>query len=1016
MILLKYLRVHALKQLHNVELWFPRRGSVLVEGHNEAGKSTLFEAVYFGLYGSPLVGEETRATFDDLIPHDGTRAAVTLIVVVNDTELEVRRVLQIRQGRKATQDAQLIVRRPGAPVEVLHGPRAVNDRIYQEMNGLDGDALRNSCFMEQKALDRVEMLTRAQRELAVARLLGLERLKAVEDDLRATATELRRLAERKSSELEVAHARREANSANTRLERAIEVERAARTSVVMSERDAAHARHRSHATTTDDLARRKMDLTRQADLAAHAHAVLDAASSATATLRTATEKHALALTYREALAELDQIERVELPSQRDRVERLALLESRLTELEMMRARRERAHEVDALRSDIESARSALDQANAALAQAQETLTQTEIRALLMRWIERKTPVEQRLMVDERTEAIKAEVAEARKRELHVASIRKRLQIALTLASLVLLVALGGAVLMHVLWLVAALAAIVAVALGIATGRAYVDATRAAQAFQLIREKQMQLDAEQAAAKTLGQKLVDVTDIEADLRRSQVSPPDSIDAARSMLAQLSLSPTIDSSAAHAEVEDKAQRVSAARVALLAAEQRLAQVGVEGMETPATTEHDIVALERAIVTESEALGCPPDAGSLAAARGSASARVELLQVRLAGKNTLSHQIAELERAEHALIEQAAGILRACADDAVLTGIVLLAGDMASLDALLDSARRYHDDAAACLAAIDEHEVRDQLARLDERERTTALSSADVHAEYDMLCERVRQLLAEQGIGYSGEVARATLAEAWPAFAGAQDLPLDSAQSELEDARVRAYHLQQQARELAARYSLEDRDLDEDDCKRSWQAIDRDVKRHEAATQMAQEVRTRIVRRVMPETAAHMRALLPQLTAGRYRDVQLNGEDDDGADLRIRVWDMTAGRYVAKNLFSGGTRDQASLALRLAFALATLPKERGATPGFIFLDEPLSSFDDERTRALVDVLTQGEIARHFAQVVLISHNRSFDHNQFTYRVRLVDGRIDESTLPAEREAVELWSAESAVSGPLP
>src|SRR5215469_12470930 len=47
-ILLQHLHVHAYKQLREVELWFPRHGSILIGGPNEAGKSSLLEAIYFG--------------------------------------------------------------------------------------------------------------------------------------------------------------------------------------------------------------------------------------------------------------------------------------------------------------------------------------------------------------------------------------------------------------------------------------------------------------------------------------------------------------------------------------------------------------------------------------------------------------------------------------------------------------------------------------------------------------------------------------------------------------------------------------------------------------------------------------------------------------------------------------------------------------------------------------------------------------------------------------------------------
>jgi hypothetical protein len=86
-----------------------------------------------------------------------------------------------------------------------------------------------------------------------------------------------------------------------------------------------------------------------------------------------------------------------------------------------------------------------------------------------------------------------------------------------------------------------------------------------------------------------------------------------------------------------------------------------------------------------------------------------------------------------------------------------------------------------------------------------------------------------------------------------------------------------------------------------------------------------------------------LLPELTARRYWSVRLTPPDGNQdqfgqLDYRIRVWDRIAGCYVAKNLISGGTRDQCSLTLWLAFAVATLPHELGVAPGFLFLDEPL------------------------------------------------------------------------------
>ncbi|HKD75053.1 MAG TPA: hypothetical protein VKB76_06135, partial [Ktedonobacterales bacterium] len=94
------------------------------------------------------------------------------------------------------------------------------------------------------------------------------------------------------------------------------------------------------------------------------------------------------------------------------------------------------------------------------------------------------------------------------------------------------------------------------------------------------------------------------------------------------------------------------------------------------------------------------------------------------------------------------------------------------------------------------------------------------------------------------------------------------------------------------------------------------------------------------------------------------------------------------------------QCSLALRLAFALATLPQELGVAPGFLFLDEPLSAFDGERAASLVELLTGGHIARAFAQIFVISHAHAFAREDFRYHVRMDRGRIAESDLPVPAE----------------
>jgi exonuclease SbcC len=214
--------------------------------------------------------------------------------------------------------------------------------------------------------------------------------------------------------------------------------------------------------------------------------------------------------------------------------------------------------------------------------------------------------------------------------------------------------------------------------------------------------------------------------------------------------------------------------------------------------------------------------------------------------------------------------------------------------------------------------------------------------------------------------------------------------------DEATLRARH-----RELVGRvHSLHDRQeqlerelgsegapLDRAACQAEWAERSRRMLVRERGVEIVSLARRRIVQKVLPSTMDYMRRILPALTRDRYHDAQLDPES-----YKIQVWDERAadgGAFKEKNIFSGGTKDQFSLALRLAFALATLPQERGVAPSFIFLDEPLGSFDDERADALIYLLTEGEIAQAFNQIFLISHVR-VDERLFTHHVVMENGRV--------------------------
>src|SRR5262249_45482756 len=103
---LKHLAADNFKSLRDVEIAFPADGRVLIEGVNESGKSPLFEAVYFALYGRPLL---TGATIESTIRYRAQQSLVVLSLLVGATEIEV--VRDTRLGRPNR--AKLTITRPG---------------------------------------------------------------------------------------------------------------------------------------------------------------------------------------------------------------------------------------------------------------------------------------------------------------------------------------------------------------------------------------------------------------------------------------------------------------------------------------------------------------------------------------------------------------------------------------------------------------------------------------------------------------------------------------------------------------------------------------------------------------------------------------------------------------------------------------------------------------------------------------------------------------------------------------
>lgn len=1032
MIVLKRLRIDALKQLRAIDLRFPRRGGVLIEGPNEAGKSTLFEAIYFALYGRALVGEESRPTLAALIPHDRAQARVSLTLVAGETELEVTRGLTRGRTGAVTSEAALIVRRPGAPEERINAVTAVTERIEQELHGIDSDTFRNSLFMEQKALERIEVLPRETRDHAISRLLGLERLTTAER-LVAPAAELCERAEALRERLRVAERRRQARDAGELASEASLRLRAAETRDAIAQRERARARR-------DDYIQRERALAEERGAVQERLEWLDQINALERRLIASDVLRWSALnSQREAdnlaarLAAMAGPDR--LPEAQRRLAEISALEERLA-LALDHQRRfalalDATRRIESGQETLERARAATLQAERSLAETREALARARLGETLAGWLSAREALDLQADGDQRLKLLRAE-QDAQASVVTSARAAARLWLigasaCGAVAALLVLLALATG--LGALWVPVILTLGAGAAVGLRWRREMTYARTKAWRVTGLDRQMVGLAAEVNLARRLGGANLD--QFEASLRAARAPIPASVAEARASLA--ALPPAESPAEAEAQAHAAQAAVARARFVEERAEAELEQARAEleragvqaGMAfTPAdaaAAQQEAVERELAAISaRAEQLAAPLDLAGLAAARGAAEAAVNALSASAGDYTDVTTRLDDTRlglvsaRDEWvaALAEIVAGARAAGLDPSPVPSP---GADLATLDSFRESLAVL---LASSLGEQDEPGLRARDGAIGAELDQLAIGRADAEAERARLSAAIGVALAEAGVAARGDEPLDELAARWPALGGA--LASDAAEveglrAERERTEREAYHASQASEERAREAHIEDADLDAAALRSELASVEREIRQRDLAARLAAETRARIIRRALPETEAYMRAILPELTMGRYRDVSLARNDAQAAhgdvDLGIRMWDQTAGRYVRKNLFSGGARDQASLALRLAFALATLPRGRGATPGFIFLDEPLSAFDAERSQALARALTRGAIADAFPQIFLISHSQVIDPRDFDYTLRMEEGRVVESTLPAGDLAESLWAAEEGV-----
>lgn len=141
--------------------------------------------------------------------------------------------------------------------------------------------------------------------------------------------------------------------------------------------------------------------------------------------------------------------------------------------------------------------------------------------------------------------------------------------------------------------------------------------------------------------------------------------------------------------------------------------------------------------------------------------------------------------------------------------------------------------------------------------------------------------------------------------------------------------------------------------------------DYEEHKAALLAAKEVYTEAMERMMknlrPEVNRRASAYMQRMTGGIYDEILVD---------KAAITAHTKGRSFEEDTVSRGTRGQLYLAMRLSYG-ALLGKNE---PVFLFLDDALRDFDEQRAMAAIHLLSE-EAGKHFTQILLFTCQHRFE-----------------------------------------
>lgn len=180
--ILTNLKLENFKKYTNFEIAF-ESGLIGIIGKNGAGKSTIFEAILFALYG------ELKSKGDKEVVRNSNASSKDAVIVELDFEFDTIEYKVIREFRGKTLSANAKLYKNSELITT--GAKEVTTSIMN-LTKMSKDAFVHTLFASQKELTSLSNSKPEDRKKMIRKLLGLEKIDFVEKELIEKSRELKR--------------------------------------------------------------------------------------------------------------------------------------------------------------------------------------------------------------------------------------------------------------------------------------------------------------------------------------------------------------------------------------------------------------------------------------------------------------------------------------------------------------------------------------------------------------------------------------------------------------------------------------------------------------------------------------------------------------------------------------------------------------------------------------------------------------------------------------------------------